>query len=590
MKNIIATLVILTCFLFVSNTLRAQEINTQNVSYDDSVDESSRGQILAEINTLFTQYSTLGHVYTKNDGENFYALFATGAQLIDDFTYTVLSPAKMHPLDYTDKISNYYSNGIEYSISDVVLNKVGVDDDFNYIALLDFTKVINGYLSDGTISYDDGLTSLQKMKLSIDPYDLSNCRISSIGGRLDITSMDNNTPRVAEVEVEDTSDEIDDNTPGNIIKEDEKIITPIIEETEIAVEESSSDDTPEDIELTNKEVRIYKLTENMFSVGIGGSFGSINTNTRISGVAYPFSDELQPGYRGVPVLDLSYRKSLGNKRKLFLYLNGGIELAKITTDISGFSHNAESEGVSLGSDIIVTNTAQSNSGLNQVQPGIPEDANIFLFPTIDGGTLMEGKEEIDLFVLNAMVGFSYKLIKGAASKGSLFIDLGVGPSFFSAAGGNNVSYSGSITNGLKLPNTDLFPQEEIINRLLNPDLDNPNSVILESEFEAGGAYAASDQNINGAFTGETSSNLSIVGKLGLTYLYKLNYNYGITASVNYSTTLTSVLKPSYNKGSNFLEGSLNTNRDNSILEQYHENLGLSRIGIQVGLFFLIDKN
>jgi len=595
MKNIIATLVILTCFLFVSNTLRAQEINTQNISYDDSVDESSRGQILDEINTLFTQYSTLGHVYTKNDGENFYALFATGAQLIDDFTYTVLSPAKMHPLDYTDRISNNYSNGIEYSISDVVLNKVGVDDDFNYIALLDFTKVINGHLSDGTISYDDGLTSLQKMKLSIDPYDLSNCRISSIGGRLDITSMDNNTPPVAEVEVEGTSDEIDDNTSDEIIEE-ESLTKVIQDDTEINIDVIEPPIDSIDQQMGGRGMRIYKLTENIFSIAVGGSFGSINTsNKNADATSESFANNLESTYRSRPMFDFSYRKSLGNKRKLFLYMNGGLELANITTDISSFSHSKQSEGIDIVGGISVGNTARSNNPPQsdneqaQIRTGISEDASIFLFPSVDEGALVDGEESIDLFVVNAMIGMSYKLIKGAASKGSLFIDVGVGPSFLSGTSGNNVSYSGNITNGIKLPKSELFPREVVIDRLLTSNQNN--SEFFDAEFAKEGDYKVEDKiAIGTALTGKTSSNLSIAGKLGLTYLYKLNYKYGISASVNYSTTLTSVLKPSYDKGSNFLEGSLNTNRDNSILEQYHENLGLSRIGIQVGLFFLIDKN
>ncbi len=510
--------------LAFQTVLFSQELETGLATIDDQIEKETQVEILKQLKTLFASYAATGKMESIDAIDKFYYLFDAEAMVFNDFItkpYETTRPFS----DYIDHASIKFKEGMQYELSNAKLIRLNVNQDFNYEALISFSKRVHTVLNEEgeNIYLESGLNSEQRMTVLIDPY---------------------NTSRILITDIEGIS---------------------------------------EDIKVAKVKEDKFRAVEHMITTCLTGGFGSVNVSNEIEG--NPFQ-ELSGSYQTLPGIQLSYGRSLDRSKRLFAKLGLDFSFASVSTNISSFSH-MPSLSDPLKDGFIISDkvsSAQSGGGGTGVQTGddLEEDAVGYIIPSLRNGEGINGGiEEISLFNFQAMLGIGYKVIDG--DRGGLMANVMFGPQYIFGRNQNNIRYTGSF-EGVKLPTNSLFPIEDLQALEFEPIRDGttPGSPVLED-------YRFDGDLSDFVEDGDSDDNLSWGLGVGLDYIYKIGYSFGVKAGVDYYQSISPYFAHTESSTSTgFLQGNSNTNRTQSVLEEYYEGSRLSRTQFSLGLFFLIE--
>jgi len=532
--------------------LSGQSLEMTGVDVATSITEDEKNQIIQILEQKWGAYVSAAALTSEADRDQLLDLFALDAQHYVDFKETPID-MKLSIDDYVSETKARFASGLVFEIETAELVQIGVDESFNFFAEIEFIKRFNEFLNlDREMKFrTGGLSSKQQMRFTIDPYEIEKAYIYSIQGRyVDPPAL------IA-------SDTGDSPGPGKKTKKKR-----------------------EKVEKTSYSGPLFKEVESLFSATLGASFGggslAFSDDIMTSDILDVESQALRAEYVGLPGLDLTYRRSLGEKQKLYLNLGLGIELGRIETDISSFRHQFNTDGSLNGfvsDESSIDRSARSgqngNIGTFGSNDGV-NSAEVFIFP--EGTGIKQGLESNSVYLFSLNPGLSIKIFESGSSLSSLFLDLNGNINYIASVGSNSLSYSGTIdsTGGIKLPIDPLFPQQYV--------LDNIDS------FKGISSYQPEDEDIEGKLLGSSGSSLSFGGSVGLTFQRKINYGFGFQFSTSYHLGFTPLYSFNDNQ-SPLLEGDLlDTEREASIIEQYYPDTRLNRISLRAGLFFLLNQD
>lgn len=563
---------ILTCclsFLFIGS-MQAQVLDVSDVNADSSITADEKEKIIEKSVSVFQQYVRTGELKNEAERDEYLALFGFSAEVFRDFRYALDNHLFfIDPVEYVEQASVDFGDGLSYEILNPKLTKLSVGDDYNFETLITFEKQFSQFIdSEKRMNKSGFLNSKQEIVISIDPYDMNAADIKMIDGTFILPESD-----IAEDTGKSNSDK-------------DIAILDAHEEEEIPVVTKKEKKKKKKKNKKKNSGITYKVVEQIFTASISGSTGSVSLNESSyfsqNGLSFPFaSDQVNSTWTGIPGFDLSYRRSLGSDKKLYLSVRAGFELGKIETDISSFKHSVDSKGLDLASGATVP-SQQSNGG-NDAFRSSDENAliyildNEFLNSSIEGGM-----ESMDLYSFYLMPGLSYKLFESGSEQSRLFLNLSGGVNLLQSRSDNNVTYSGNIIEGLKLPDHDLFPLTEIAGSDYAPI--RSGGEIL-SPYRTDGDVGISN------LIGKSENAMSFGASLGLSFQKNFNWNFGLEFGADYYLSFSPITTSSVNPGSNpFLEGDISVDRQNSVLEQYYSDTALSKISLRLGLFFYLQNN
>ena len=537
--------------------LSGQSLEITGVDVATSITEDEKNQIIQILEQKWGAYVSAAALTSEADRDQLLDLFALDAQHYVDFKETPID-MKLSIDDYVSETKARFASGLVFDIETAELVQIGVDESFNFFAEIEFIKRFNEFLNlDREMKFrTGGLSSKQQMRFTIDPYEIEKAYIYSIQGRyVDPPAL------IA-------SDTGDSPGPGKKTKKKrEKVVK------------------------TSYSGPLFKDVESMFSATLGASFGggslAFSDDIMTSDILDAERQPVRADYVGLPGLDLTYRRSLGEKQKLYLNLGLGIELGRIKTDISNFSHQDTVGFIDRTTQIGYS--ARSGQGFDNqgvvIFPynGSDNDASIYIlgnedtFESSDSSNIIGGFENNSVYLFSFRPGLSFKIYESGSSLSSLFLDVNGEINYVTGAGSNSLSYSGTINSkaALKLP-TDFFPIKYVLDNL--------------DDFNIQSAYQLNRVDVSTIISkqrGISGSNLFFGASAGLTFQRKINYGFGFELSGGYHFGLTPLYKQS-DEAIGFLEGE-NNPRESSIIEQYYPSTMINRISLRAGLFFLLNQ-
>ncbi len=540
------------------------DIDVSQLSVDEGISEKEKKELTGLVEETFQRYSFAARLLTEGDRDQFINFFGSNVDTYNDIESNE-NDEYLHPIDYVELANSLFPDGIDFRISNVKLLKLGIDDFYDYLAIITFEKEVLSIESIGKLS------TKQRVTLTINSFD-KNIEINRVKG----TSL--SIPNQEEMDVvtetmsdknEEVNTKLDEDESKVIeVEEPEDLDDLIILDDDISEdeEEAEQDDT-----RTANESVFGQRKFLFFNSGL--SIGKLDLNNSTGN--YPFNpQQIKSTYRGLPLFNVKFSNSINKSRKLFLDASLHYELGTIETDISSFYHDIGSSGIETNSRI---KSAQSNGVNNSIEVEILEKASIRILQEL-GGKINGGLETIEVTLLGLEAGISYELYRSGSNSTFLISHAGLGFNFISPRGVNNVSYQGAVENGIKLPTSDLFPLEELASSGFE-DLMNSDSEIIQD-------YRTNNSDEISTISSGTESSSMVTAKVGISFLKKLSFKVGISAHVNYVHGITSF----YSKREedyNFLEGDIEA-WNSSVLEQYHSKVNLQKLDFGIGVFLIFN--
>jgi len=494
-------------------------LNTLDVIISPEISNSEKNRAILAVEQLLDLYYEKGQLRGSLEQEEFKELFETNADIFNDIAET---GSMISVESYTNQAELYVAEtGFPFDLINAKLVSIKINDYEDFTAVVQVVKRSFNKLTTGNVvkSYSPG----EKSELNIVIEINSDNYETLITGILGLNSQKNYTS-------------------------------------------GSSGEYRSSIAEFSASIRPYNTGSVAYS-----------KNTILSDYN-PLSVDVAK-YSGLG-FDLQYSKSINENKTLFWFVQGSFDLSKITTNIEGFNALTNSESsvndnlIGLAGEEIYSLTSGTGQGVKPIedlQPGVYRISSI-----------EEGREVLDLFNIQLMLGVSYRFYEDDWNAAS--IGIGVGPNFVLNRGQNNGSVSGAI-RGLKLPeDRENFPSiQQLIDNgiLIDEQTVNPDLI----DFYGGSI------EVNQAI--ESTSNLSFGLKVSPTFQRKLTYGLGLELGLDYYLGFGSFLKDlgtddSYRDDNLLFEGELNNGRSASILEDYFHSSSFSRLGLKVGLVFIFE--
>jgi len=561
------------CCISLNIPLQAQiSLDTGQLSVDDDISDKEKEELIKLIEKSFERYTYASRFLTDGDVDMFINFFGSNIETYNDIQLNG-SKEYLHPIEYTELVSTLFPDGIDFKVSNIKLLKLGINEFYDYLAIITFDKDVI------SLELNDKIASQQRLTLTINSFDYS-IEISKIKG---VTLTDDEPPILLDTilsEVEMLEDEVaiqetDTSKVGEISTEDLDDLI-ILNDADSDEDDPEKDDSKEIIadESNSSSESSFGLRKFLF-FSTGVSSGTISLSNALDN--YPFdSDQINSSYRGLPNFSIKFSNSLDKKRKWYLDASFHYESSRIETDISSFFHDIQSPGIESNSDII---SAQSNGENSSLELDILEESSIRILKDFEG-RIDGGLETIEISLLGFETGIAYELFRNGSGTAFLMSHAALGLNYISKRGVNNISYQGIIENGIKLPTSELFPLQEIASSGFEEIRDLETQAIIQD-------YTTDDADEISTISSGTDNSIMVNARLGLSFLKKIKYRFGLVGNISFLQGITPLFSQRMEENK-FLEGEIES-WNSSVLEHYHSNVNLQKLEFSLGVFFILNQ-